>query len=444
MKGPAMTPKSPSSDQGPSVLGFGGFYAYAAAYWTSHFSAVSPEQRPDTRKLVRLCSKGSRRLQNWVEQWRRPSGSYIPELDFPEHMSALDPLVIAAMFGPAATVADLLLLKLDSSVLTKDSAWAAVGHLIRRGDIALLKTLVQDEALRPVLCCCKFLYTVISAGQWAQRDDDDDGAGTRNWEEIFDFLIRHLREDLLDCGNDMLRRAARSGCLLLIKRLFHAADNNNDPELRHALLRVEDSDPRRDRDGFQGEHQSIGEAAYEGHAEVVRFLCAQPGLESHLRFVNHQGHTVFHLAVRRPREDVLRTLIRHWPEGINLRNRYGHTPLTLLLFDRTVAAEAGVMQWARILLREGGADAKANEDEDGRGCSSALCHAVRGGHTAVLRMLVEEGAADAYQAVGVDEVTGRPFLRRGVDTWQDEEHCEEMLRLLCSLLPLAVSVDYLR
>jgi hypothetical protein len=443
------TPKSTgSSDFGPSVLGFGGFYAYAAAHWTSHFSDVSPQRRPDAQKLIKLCSKGSRRLENWVEQWRRPNGSYIPEFDFPEHMSALDPLVIAAMFGPAATVADLLKLKLDSSILTKDSAWTAVWHLIERGDISLLKTLIQDEALRPILCCCKFLYTAISAVRWAHGAPQgiDDAATTRGWEEIFDFLIRHLRDDLVGCGNDMLRRAARSGCLVLIKRLFRAAEN--DAELRQAMLRIDAvDDPLARRrggggSGFLGEHQSIGEADYEGHADVVRFLCEQPGLESHLRYVHPAtGDTVFHKAVRRPNEEVLRTLIRHWPEGINIPEKTGgDTPLIVLVFNHSRSVEAWMVRLVRLLLHEGKADAKAKED--GRGFS-ALCTAVRGGFTSLLRVLVVEGGADVLQAVDIDGETGRPFLRKGVDTWQDEGEREEMLRVLCSLLPIAVSVDYL-
>jgi hypothetical protein len=133
----------------------------------------------------------------------------------------------------------------------------------------------------------------------------DDAATTRGWEEIFDFLIRHLRDDLVDCGNDMLRRAARSGCLVLIKRLFRAAEN--DAELRQAMLRIDVvDDPLARRrgggsSGFLGEHQSIGEAAYEGHADVVRFLCEQRRLKflicscPHLEYSEYGGLLTFRI-----------------------------------------------------------------------------------------------------------------------------------------------------
>jgi hypothetical protein len=51
------------------------------------------------------------------------------------------------------------------------------------------------------------LYTAISI--WSSSDaaapDSDE---LREWEEIFDYLISQLRDDLIDCGNHMLRRAA--------------------------------------------------------------------------------------------------------------------------------------------------------------------------------------------------------------------------------------------
>jgi len=49
--------RPPSADFDPSTLGFGHFFAYAAAYWTDHSSDVTPERRPDTHQLATLCQK---------------------------------------------------------------------------------------------------------------------------------------------------------------------------------------------------------------------------------------------------------------------------------------------------------------------------------------------------------------------------------------------------
>ena len=170
----------------------------------------------------------------------------------------------------------------------------------------------------------------------------------------------------------------------------------------------------------------------------MRFLCEQPGLEAHLHHVSPlTGHTVFHQAARVPREAILRTLIRHWPEGVDMPRKDGRTPLDVLLGNHARATEHVITPCVRILLHEGKASATA------RGEFSPLCTAVRGGYHNMLRVLVVEGGADVLEAVCIDEVMGRPSLRKGVDTWPDEKGRERMLKVLCSLRPLAVSTEHL-
>ena len=401
--------RPPSADFDPSKLGFGHFFAYAAAYWTDHFSDVTPERRPDTHQLATLCQKDSQRLENWVQQWRRPSCGRTPEFDFPDYDSGLDPLVIAAQFGPAASVTDLLVLHLDRSILTQDSVWTAIRYLIRRGLIVAVRDLVHDETLGPALVCCKFLYTVMP--EWRRATVQPGNTNTnlsKEWEDIFAFVISHLRGDLIECGNDMLQRAARCGCLGLIQKLFEAAET--DPDLLQALQTPEVKKEHEGADQSSwiwDKHQSIGEAAFEGHADVVRFLCEQPGLESHLRHRNQLGHTVFHRAARLSNADVFRILMRHWHEGVDIESSGQDTPLVLIIFNGSPTSEAKTIQLARLLMHEGKASA------NGREGYSPLCTAVRGGYTQLLRVLVTEGGADVSQVMRVDEVTGRPFLLPG-------------------------------
>ena len=424
---------NPSSDLGVSeAAGFGSFYAYAAANWTGHFSDVSPQRLPDSQQLIELCRKGSRRLENWVEQWRRPSNRYVPELEFPGFMNELDPFVITVMFGPPASVIDMLRLNLDSSIITESSAWTAGLFLSRCGRMPMLKSLILDEAVGPMLCRCEFLYVIIE--DWVGWKEPD-AAESRSWEEIFAFLIPHLRDEILPHANFVLRRAARSGCLLLIKQLFAAAQN--DADLWQSLLTLHKNPPPSER-ALLNVHQSIGEAAHMGYPDTVRFLCEQLGLESHLHHVSPTtGDTVFHMAVRRPREEILRTLIRHWPEGVDVPRHDGATPLDMLLFNSSGPNEHAIIPCVRILLHEGKASAGAC------GEFSLLRTAVRGGYYDVLRILVVEGGADVLEVVDIDEATGRPSLKKGADTWNDEKKRERMLQVLCSLLPLAVSTEYL-
>ncbi len=430
-------------DLNPSRVGLGSFYAYAAAYWTGHFTRVAPDLRPEAEKLVKLCFKDSRRLNNWLEQWRRPNCSFIPEREFPGvYLTRIDPLIIAARFGPAESVVDVFLATPGSEAFHDDSVWTAVRILIEGGNVALLKSLVQNKGLQPILCCCKFLYATIDAPWWSLAGPwDDSGPAVKDWEEIFSFLIHHLRDELLGCGNDMLRRAARCGAIVLIKQLLAAADT--DPELLRTLITPGDTDDltgaHRGK-GFFGEHQSIGEAAYEAQEEVVRLLCEDPVIRpAHLRYVNSRGATVFHQAARRPRADVLRTLIRHWPEGVNIADESGDRPLDIIVFDHTHLPKSGVEEFVRILVCEGGADAK---EPEGDSVSSALRVAVRaGGSDVLLRLLVEEGGAGVWEALEVDEATGKPKLKKGVDTFDKEERRAQMLEVLCSMLPKSAAPE---
>ena len=427
----------------PSRVGLGSFYAYAAAYWTGHFRHVAPDLRPDAEKLVRLCFKDSRRLGNWLEQWRRPNCSFIPEREFPGYYTTdMDALAIAAIFGPPESVVDLFLLTPGSAAFHKDSVWSAVQLLIEGGNVAFLKSLVQNEALRPILCRCKFLYRAIEAPRWSLAPPwDDTGAAAKDWEEIFDFLILHVRDELLGCANHILRRASRAGTIVLIKRLLAAADK--DPELLRTLITLGDADDavRVYKSGnFLGEHQSIGEAAYEGREAVVRLLCEHPEIgPAHLRHLGAGGDTVFHRAARRPRADVLRTLIRYWPEGVNIPNEWGDLALATIVYDLAHFPNSGVEEFVRILLCEGKADVKVGEDGS---VGSTLRIAVRGGGSDILlRLLVEEGGADVWEALEVDEATGKPELKKGVDTCEKEGRRAQMLEVLCSMLPKSVAAE---
>ncbi|KAK4242021.1 hypothetical protein C8A03DRAFT_40590 [Achaetomium macrosporum] len=423
----------------PSQLGFGSFFAYAAVYWTSHFSDVSPERRPDAGKLINLCRKGSLRLQNWVEQWRRPSGSYILERDFAFASSTvaksdLDPLAVTALFGPVESVTDLLSLDVSSPFLTQDLAWTYAEILLNRHYYSAIRLLVQNRTLKSTLCSTKFLYFILDALI---------GRGERHaiipeLEGVIEYLISQLREGLLNRGNRLFCRAAECGCLIMIRKLWSAAEK--DPGLRQALLTPDAGHPG--RAASLHHHQSIGLAAYMGYADVVRFLCQQPELEPHLRYINDSGLTVFHQAMKYLNEEVLVTLIRHWPEGVNVRDKDRSTPLCHLIYDRGRSNEDRVIRFTRILLHEGRADATGRDDDSGH---SPLCIAVRRGYIALLRVLVVEGGADVWQVVTIDEGTGRPALIKGMETYDNDVEGvrDRILKELCSLLPLAVSVEYL-
>ncbi|OIW29244.1 hypothetical protein CONLIGDRAFT_633392 [Coniochaeta ligniaria NRRL 30616] len=414
----------------PEELGFGGFFVYAAVYWTEHFSltTMSPEHRPDPDDLAVLCAKRSQRLANWVEQCLRPRCTYQMDERFGEELERLDPLVVAAMFGPAESVFDLLSRATDHA-----SVWRAVERLVMAGKIQALKGLVQDKAAGQVLCTTVFFSKVLH--NWSQ--DETTAKSTQEWEDTFEIVIRETRDQLLIEGNSILCRAAARGCLPLVKKFFEVAEG--DPELKAAIMSVSRLQ-RRAGTGGRPHHQSVGEAAYESQAEVLKSLCAQPGIEPHLYFVDDGGRTVFHQAARGARADIFRILIERWPEGLNQKDHNGDSPLQEVIYNNQHGSRH-TMQTVKDILATGAADVTGRTDEDR---SSPLCCAVKQGNVELCRVLAVDGSADISCALELDPETGKPALRPAVvKPLSTVEEREKMLKELCSLVPLSVSTEFL-
>ncbi|KAL6855649.1 hypothetical protein J3F83DRAFT_753812 [Trichoderma novae-zelandiae] len=426
-------PTELGQDFDPFELGLGSFFTYAAGSWTTHFADALQDLWPSPTEFIALCSTGSQRLENWVEQWKRPNNSRRTESILGEVTTQLDPLVVAAIFGPAAYMASLLKCDLQSPDFRPDSVWVAIKHLVEGNRISAIEQLLKDKSLGSILCCTAFFYEVVLG--WT-KSDRLTGNAAKEWEDIFNHLIRALREDLLEEGNEILCQAARNGCLVLVKKIFEVSEH--DPELRRAIM-VGDRSQMSDWRGGLATHQSIGEAAYEGHVEIVRFLCQQPGIEPHLRHVNKHGHTVFHQAARRGDREIMLILIQRWPEGVNVKNNLNDNPLGDFIFHR-ITGEPKAVETLKAMLSTGTIDATGLNDDPGY---SPLCTAIRKGDIALCRTLIVEGSADMACAVGVDTETGKPFLTKDVKTQETLEAQEAMLKELCSLLPLAVSTEYL-
>lgn len=420
----------------PAELGLGHFFAYAASFWTAHFTDVVDDRRPQLADLIALCRPRSQRLLNWVYQWHRPNCTRTETPNTLRLMRAveLDPLVVTAMFGPAATLVDLLLTcHLNPPEFIVDSVWAALRELSRRDEANLITKFVKHEQIGPILCQLAFFEYVTSGFDWQTRD-------TREWQELFSVSIKVQRERLLQSGNEILCLAARRGCLVLVRELFDAA--NQDEALQSALLSTDAKGTGEWKwEGALDRHQSIGQAAWEGHAEVVRFLCEQPGTLPHLRHVNHGGHTVFHQWARRQNLEVFRILHRHWPEGMLIKDKHGDSPVIEVMLQSS-QTEEDLIFLLRQLHSEFGVDLSGKHDAD---FMTPLLIAARIARAKVSRFLIAECSADIYSVLGCDKGTSRPFLRIDVSLPGDQRRFgeEKLLKELCSLLPLATSIEYL-
>ncbi|KAI4147489.1 MAG: hypothetical protein LQ340_005532 [Diploschistes diacapsis] len=313
-------------------------------------------------------------------------------------MSRLDPLVVTAMFGPPASVTDMLKCSDQAEQFLPDSLWVAVEHLMKRDMILTNKQLVMDSGLGVTLCQTDFFYQVALC--W--REPDRLQSIFNEWEDIFDFLIRKLCSEVVRSGNRILCEAAHHGCLVLVRKLFEAA--SSDETLREAILGKSHWRQNDWKETIPA-HQSVGEAVHGGHTRTVRFLCEQRGIEPHLQYVNSHGRTVFHQAARTGSFEIFSILYDRWPKGINLRDHQGETPLNELIFNRA-AGEKKTLETVRQLIVAGMVDATGLEDDYG---NTPLCIAARQGNLALCRMLVVKGSADLSNVIGMDTTTEKKW-----------------------------------
>ncbi|CAM1511877.1 Fc.00g093900.m01.CDS01 [Cosmosporella sp. VM-42] len=416
----------------PSEIGLGNFYAYAASYWTRHLSTSSLKLRPGLSDLIKLCSKGSNYLENWVQQWCRPECTFVETSGFAHLRHKLDPLVVAAMFDPANSLISLLDCDLDAPTFQHDSWLVALRILLEKQDASAIKKWLEHEKAGKRLHDTRFFYAVGPR----LRGMTIEGAALREWEGIFSRQLRDMQHDatMLADANDILCDASQRGCFILVKALFKAADK--DPELKEALLADTRTRSKGADNGYM-EHQSVGEAACWGHADIVRFLCEQPDIQPHLQYVNRHGLTVFHQATRwwKSTPEIFEILIQAWPEGLHIRDLNNDTALHHLCFG----SDGSPFEATEVVLTKGKADATGALDNPRL---APLCLAVRRNSIALCRMLITKGDADVSFVMGIDDETRKPFLKDSVASGSLEEQ-DRTLRGLCRLLPIAVSAEFL-
>ncbi|OAP59319.1 hypothetical protein AYL99_06617 [Fonsecaea erecta] len=403
----------------PAERGFGEFFVYSSCFWPDHFKVSAPERLPPTSDIVKLCTAGSKRLQNWTGQNCRPDCTITPKF-YNSHPQ--DPLTIVSVHGPEVALIRLLednTIDLGGKEFLFDSVKRSIEQIIWWGDISRLSILFRHARVGPQIRNIGIFHVLMA--EWASSDKK-----SKPWASCFD-LIFDICDDVLvqqQWGNELLCLAVSYGCLPMIERLFEEAARN--PAMRDELLR----DARRDIKP-PDYHQSVGEAAWYNRVEVLRYLLNQQGIEAHLQHRDSHGYNVLHRAARWCNPEVVSLLVSHFPEGVNQRNKNGDTPLHLVIFGGQ--ATSGRLESATILLNQGHADVEADSTDEHNGWGEPLRMAARYGDTAMCRVLVEVGGADPRRALKIQD--GRPAL---VDPVEVEELGPKILETLCSLAGIAL------
>ena len=399
----------------PAERGFGEFYVYASCFWLDHFQVSAPENLPDTSDIVKLCRASSTRLQNWIGQNCRPDCTITPKFGYDHHSQ--DPLTVVSLHGPKLALKRLLeddKIDLSSKEFLLDSVKQTIKQIIQLGDVSRLSLLLRDTRVGPEIRNIGIFHQVMT--QWASSRKK-----LRPWASCFD-LVFDICDDVLvqgKWGNELLCLAVSCGCLPMVERLFEEAARK--PLMRDELLR----DVRRDIKP-PDYHQSIGEAVWYNHVEVLRYLLQQEGIEVHLRHHDSEGYNVLHKAARWCNPEVVSLLISHFPEGVNQSNKNGDTPLHLVVFG--THAICGRLESAKVLLTQGHADVKGGCVDELSSFGEPLRMAARYGDVAMCRVLVEDGGADPRRVLRIEN--GHPTLMDPVDF---EELAPKVLDVLCSL-----------
>lgn len=429
----------------PETYGFGKFFAYAGAYWPDHFAAASPKQRPEPSRIVQLCGHGTRCLANWVEVWKRPNCRFVDER--PDvYIEKMDPLAVVAHVDPTAATLGMIAQEKKNSPTSfvRLSGWNMLTSILMKEGtrhLPVIRQLLDDPVLGPEFCDDRAFFWLLRELGGRKRWDPVDWPGSE-WEPIFRALMEKLGPRLEPEVHFTLRWACEKGCLMLVKLLFEAAEKW--PELGAEML--SDRQPRPDEVTKASffVHQSVGEAAYRGHVEIVRFLCQQKGIEPHLKYINPNGYNIFHLASQRfPHSKMFEILVPLWPQGVRepAKTNDIDTPLVLLIFDREFRDDPTDRDTAALktLLRLAKYEPGVLDGEAMRLATSAA-------DTMLCRLLVEQYGADPWKVVevGPDGVARlRNERRPAALPWQDErEVVGSVLRCFCDLTHLPVPDEY--
>ncbi|POR39645.1 Vegetative incompatibility protein HET-E-1 [Tolypocladium paradoxum] len=388
----------------PIERGFGELFVYASCHWIEHFGAVSAEPLlPGLGNIENLCQAGSTRLHNWITQNCRPDCTIKPRFVFDS--SLYDPLSITSLYGSEAMLQGML----ESSDFGKDkflpnSAIGAADQILQWGDLSRLKLLLGSKIGHEIRNL-DFFRLVMK--QWSNSISDKCRQG---WDVVFDLV-----DDVLDMmvrerwGNELLRRAASTGCMPIIRRLMDRAQHK--AELRAELL-----------DGSQPERGLIGEAVLGNHVDVVEYLLGQQGIEAHLQHRNSHGENVLHLASRLCNPAMFQHLVPRFKDGVHQTDDQNDTALIRIVMSSSTSRDR--YESARILLSEGGANENGRLGDEQQ---EALRIAARLGDLDMCGLLIRIGKMNPLSAMTRDE-DGQMVLKD-----QASENEQNMLAILESL-----------
>ena len=403
------------------------FFEYASLYWAKHLAGCPKTASQNlVEAAVILSDQNTTLFNNWSEQYRRSSR------DLVSLPPVLDPFLVAAYFGQSQVTEYLLNHDLDESSLSRAGqalTWAAcMGHL---------------DVVKCLLSCERDLDRVLVEGGsplcWASKNGH---------AKVVSLLLENIGGSQVNVqdyeGRTPLSHAVENGHLEIVELLLGSSDidvnvtsrrgrtpvfwavgqESNKEGLRTLRLLVSDGRVdlnRRDRQGrtilslaaesgdvavvkfllghpsFQDLLEDVGDnsgrsplswAAYHGQIAVVEMLCLSGKANSQLRSVDQQGQNAISLVADRNEADIIKLLAQFDPDGVDLPDRDGQTPLSWTTWSGGNTIKN--IRTVRTLLQTG----LVNVDSPAHNGRTPLSFAAAAGRSDLVRILVEEGGAD--------------------------------------------------
>lgn len=461
-------------------------FDYAALHWAAHFTRCGESIADEDCGVVALalCETKSTRLKNWFRyHWLRKED---PE-PFP---TVVDDLMIASYFGLTQS---LLRALSKAGYSDQPSLMRALFWSSRQGNSACVKILLQHSEHHPDASRADSQSPLLAAALFGHLDclkillgdsridiNQQDATGrtalflavSNNHQKIVTELLARDGIDVNrqnQTGNTPLHMAVDAASDSIVAELLkdkRADLNRLDRRGRGILswaaelgatesaLRIIETKRFATQEKDEAGRSPLSYAAQHGHLSVVKLLiekggASPPGVDGH-------GRNAHSWAARQRSADVLRYLIQKYPQGADLPDISGWTPLawtldppgyldnmTLLLRSGRVevnrkddvhqrtylswTASYGNASMASELIRTAGIDLEA-QDFSGR---TPLSEAAGSGSLDIVELLVATGKVDINQ---LDYSNQTPL------SWAARGGHLEVVHYLLSLPDVAVEV----
>ncbi|KAN0102066.1 Ankyrin repeat-containing domain protein [Hyaloscypha variabilis] len=403
------------------------FYAYSATYWTSHLRLVGSFTTQELlESSIHISDPNENCLMHWSDLYRSSSQEWVA-LPKP-----LDPLIISAFFGVVSLGSEVFkqLPYQEESNKSLALCWACrMGHVDVVGMLLAHKTPLteqQPDGRWPISWACsnghlKIVEMLLKEDRESQINlpDSKNRSPLSLAVEFGDLAITKL---LIAVEGIDLEMTDNDGCTPIHWSIGSKMGPNDVKQLKYLLTVNEIDISRRDNRGrtvlswaaekgalnainilLKSQRSEIGAlledtgdisygrsplgyAAFYGHAKVVEAFCKTRKADAQLASVDKKGQNAVVLAADRNNWEVIHVLAKYYPEGLDVPDQDGRTPLSAAMWADDNENNAKTIR----TLVEIGVDVN-KRSINGR---TPLSYAASAGRVNMIRILVEEGNAN--------------------------------------------------